>query len=65
MKHQSLLISAACLMMATFFTTPAMAVTEQEAEEACLNQADEMQIADDKYDDFVLSCVEKMAPTGE
>ena len=53
MKSLSLLISAAALITATFLATPAFAVTQQEAEETCLNKADEMQIADDKYDDFV------------
>ena len=63
MKSLSLLISAAALITATFLATPAFAVTQQEAEETCLNKADEMQIADDKYDDFVQECIAKMAPT--
>ncbi len=63
MKPLSLLISAATLITATFLATPAFAVTQQEAEEACLNKADEMQIADDKYDDFVQECIAQMAPT--
>lgn len=63
MKSLSLLISAASLIMATLIATPAFAVTQEEAEEACLSKADEMMIADDKYDDFVQECIVKMAPT--
>ncbi len=63
MKPLSLLISAASLMLAATFTTPVLA--QQDAEEACLNKADEMQISDDKYDDFIQSCIEELTSKSE
>ncbi len=63
MKPLSLLISAASLMLAATFTTPVLA--QQEAEEACLSKADEMQIADDKYDEFIQNCIEEAATKSE
>jgi hypothetical protein len=63
MKPLSLLISAASLMLAAAFTTPVLA--EQDAEEICINKADEMQIADDKYDDFIRNCIEEAATKSE
>lgn len=65
MKPLSLLLSSSCLIMATLMASPAFAVSQQEAEETCLNKADEMQIAEDKYDEYVQSCIESMAPTAE
>jgi hypothetical protein len=63
MKPLSLLISAASLMLAATFTTPVFA--EQDAEEICLSKADEMQISDDKYDDFIQQCIQELAPKSE
>jgi hypothetical protein len=63
MKPLSLLISAASLMLAAAFTTPVVA--EQDAEEICINKADELQIDDDKYDDFIQQCIQDEAARSE
>lgn len=63
MKSLSILISAASMILAFAFTTPVLA--QQDAEEACIAKADEMQIADDKYDEFIKQCIEQSAPKSE
>jgi hypothetical protein len=63
MKSFSLLASALAVFMATVISTPVMA--QQDVEEACIAKADEMQIADDKYDDFIQQCIEAAKPKDE
>jgi hypothetical protein len=63
MKFLSLLTSATFIILAAAFTTPVLA--QQDAEEVCISKAEEMQVAEDKYDDFVQQCIEELTPKSE
>jgi hypothetical protein len=64
MKSVLLMAGAFIVFMASAITTPVMAAQE-DVEEACISKADEMQIADDKYDDFIQQCIATAAPKDE
>ncbi|MBI3773216.1 MAG: hypothetical protein HY272_11025 [Gammaproteobacteria bacterium] len=57
MKKIIALVSAAALLSA--FAMPTMAAPKKSAEEVCKTRAEKKQIAADKMDEFVKSCVEK------
>lgn len=59
MKTRTLFALIMTLLVAQGFTSLSFAASDEDIENACMNKADEQNIADDKYDDFVSKCVEE------
>jgi hypothetical protein len=57
MKSYSVMASAIFLLI--MILPMNSAVAQQDAEEACISKAEEMQVPDDKFDDFILQCIEE------
>lgn len=63
MKPVFILANSFLILIAASFSAPVFA--QQDAEEACLAKADEMQIADDKYDEFIQKCIQEATAKSE
>ncbi len=50
---------ASVIFFLTMVLPVSSAVAQQEAEEACINKAEEMQLSDEAFEDFILKCIEE------
>jgi hypothetical protein len=57
MNTKTLFAFILTLLVVTGFAGSSYAATDEEIENACMNKADEQNISEDKYEDFVSKCI--------
>jgi hypothetical protein len=64
MNTRTLFAFIMTLLFAHGFTSLSFAASDEDIENACMNKADEQNVADDKYDDFIGKCIEDAKAKG-
>ncbi|MGB1109799.1 MAG: hypothetical protein ACPG4N_05560 [Gammaproteobacteria bacterium] len=57
---KTMLLSAVILTLGMPAMNSAFAMNEEEAEAKCVAEAEAKNLADDKFDDYVTACIEKL-----
>jgi hypothetical protein len=57
MNTKTLFAFILALLVTTGFVGSSYAATDEEIENACMNKADEQNISEDKYEDYVSKCI--------